>query len=312
MSHSPPPSPQYEGLAVHSGERTLRCRRRRGTPGLPTRALTDGCPQECGAARTAALEVTWRPQKFRMAVPLSRGIPRRSAHTSHLRTSEAPRSPSQGRSRTPPGPPPGCTAPRYIPSPGGPAWLPRRPGRRGDAWAAGTEPPRAPAASRLHRRGREDASGRERRESRDALLPRAPHARSSQLRARGCGGWAGVHRPGEHRGRLGCRHRLCPCPGGGGVFWRRVSRSSQRRGPHAVLTVRGLRGQQEQQQRGAQGGGGSGRRRHGEDSGQGPQTRTGEERRRAAGSARGQSAREAVASRGRRGAVAPVILCRRL
>lgn len=251
--------------------------------------------------------------KLRTAVPPSRGAHLPPAHLPGTALAHpAARSPSRGRSRTPRGPPPCCTAPRRTPSPGGLAWPPRRPGRRGAAWAAGTEPPRAPAASRLHRRGREDAAGRERRESRDTLLTRAPHARSSQQRARGCGGWAGAHRPGEHGDRLGCGHWLCPCPGGGGIFSGRVSRSSQRRGPYAVLTVRRLRGQQEQQQRGAQGGGRSGRRRHGEDrakgQGRGPGTGDG----RAAGSARGQSAREAVASRGRRGAVAPVILCRQL
>lgn len=100
---------------------------------------------------------------IRTAVQSSHRIPGRSADTSpllHLPCTTparvAPRLPSRRRSRTPPGPPPCCTALRCIPSPGGPAWPPRRPGMRGAAWAAGTAPPRAAAASRLPGRERED------------------------------------------------------------------------------------------------------------------------------------------------------------
>ena len=109
----------------------------------------------------------------------ARGDP--AALTLHLaapgagRTPPRPaRSPSRGRSRTLPGPPPGCTAPRCTPSPGGPAWPPRRPGRRGAAWASGTAPPRAPAGSRLPGRGREDAAGGAGRERGHAVSAAGP------------------------------------------------------------------------------------------------------------------------------------------
>lgn len=62
-------------------------------------------------------------------------------------------SPSPGRSRTPLWPPPCCTPPPRTPVPGGPAWPPRRLGRRGAAWAAGTAPPHAPATVQLQNEG---------------------------------------------------------------------------------------------------------------------------------------------------------------
>lgn len=63
------------------------------------------------------------------------------------------RSPSRGHFRTPLWPPPCCTPPPRTPVPGGPAWPPRRLGRRGAAWAAGTAPPLAPAATQLQKEG---------------------------------------------------------------------------------------------------------------------------------------------------------------
>lgn len=147
------------------------------------------------------------------------------------------------------------------------------------------------------RRGAErGGAGRERGERAGARCqPGAPHAPSSLQRARGCSGGAGAHGVGAHGPGWHADTGAALAPGGG------VSGSAHAATPR-VLTVRGLRGQQEQQQHGAEGGGGPGRRRHGEAGDRRPEPGTG------AGSARGQSAGEAAASRGRRGAVAPVIL----
>lgn len=139
----------------------------------------------------------------------------------------SPRSPFRGRSQTPPGPPPCCTVPRYTPSPGGPAWPPRRPGRRGAAWAAGTALPRAPAASRLPGRGREGEAGRsgERagRQRGHAVNSGPAHSVLSaagprmQWRGARARGW-GV------RGPIGVRALALPMPRGRAGSWRgRVS-----------------------------------------------------------------------------------------
>lgn len=264
--------------------------------------------------------------KFRMAIPPSRAILRRPAHTSHL-----PTSPPRPHCAGAPGP---CAHRLGV-------VLEHLPGLLLAAQLLDTFPlqvallglledlvgaalPGPQELSRLARpqhhgctdAGRrtraEGRAGRERRESQDTLLTRAPHARSSQQRARGCGGWEGAHPPGKHRAGWGAGTGSALVPGVAGSFGggsldpasaadptryslcadSEASRSSSNAVPRAVA-----------------GPGGGGMARTGA-KGQGRGPGTGDWQ--AAGSALGQSAREAVASRGRRGAVAPVILCRRL